>query len=207
MQPFPDMVHLTANTMTNQMREVDSAIVAGAQEGDRAAQARLYEAYSPMVYTLARRMLVSPALAEDVLQETFIEVIRKIESFRGDANIGFWIRRIAVNKCLMYLRSSWNSRQVDMELPDVPCLGGGEQAVLQFELESALAKISATARAVVWLHDVEGYTHKEIARLMGKTTSFSKSQLARAHERLRGYLDDDRTENGTELCTPVLKTC
>ena len=112
-----------------------------------------------------------------------------------------------MNKCLMYLRSSWNSRRVDIELPDVPGPGGGEQAVRQLALEAALAKISSTARTVVWLHDVEGYTHKEIARLMGKSTSFSKSQLARAHERLKGYLDDERTEHGTELCAPVLKTC
>ncbi len=189
------------------MREVDTATVAGAQKGNRVAHARLYEAYSPMVYTLARRMLVVPAIAEDVLQETFVEVIRKIDTFRGDANVGFWIRRIAVNKCLMYLRSSWNSRRVDIALPDVPSPGGGEQAVRQLALEFALAKISPTARTVVWLHDVEGYTHKEIAGLMGKTTSFSKSQLARAHKRLKGYLDDDCTEDGTGLCTPVLQTC
>ena len=189
------------------MREVDPAIIAGARTGSRAAHGQLYEVYSPMVYTLARRMLVAPAIAEDVLQETFVEVIRKIETFRGDVNIGFWIRRIAVNKCLMHLRSSWNSRRVDTELPGLPGPGDGEQAIRQIALESALARISETARTVVWLHDVEGYTHKEIARLMGKTTSFSKSQLARAHERLKGYLGDDRAEDGTDLCTQVLKTC
>ena len=189
------------------MPEVDPAIVAGAQRGDRAAHAQLYETYSPMVYTLARRILISPGLAEDALQEAFVEVLRKIQTYRGDANIGFWIRRIAVNKCLMYLRSSWNSRRVDIEIPDLPSAGGGEQADQQIALEAALATISATARAVVWLHDVEGYTHKEIARFMGRTTSFSKSQLARAHKRLRASLEGDPVEDGSELCTPVLKTC
>ena len=194
--------------MGTQLPQVDPAIVADAQRGDRVAHGRLFEVYSPMVFTVARRILVSPALAEDVLQETFIEVIRKIQAYRGDADIGFWIRRIAVNKCLMHLRSSWTSRRVYIELPDIPCPGGGgEQAERQIALESALAKISTTARAVVWLHDVEGYTHKEIARLMGRTTSFSKSQLARAHERLRGYLEGDPVEDGSKLCTPVLKTC
>jgi len=189
------------------MPTVDPAVVAGAQRGERAAHAQLFEVYSPMAYTLARRILVSPALAEDALQETFVEVIRKIENYRGDADVGFWIRRIAVNKCLMHLRSSWASRRVDTEVPDIPSPGGGEQADRQIALESALAKISTTARAVVWLHDVEGYTHKEIARLMGKTPSFSKSQLARAHERLRGYLEGDPAKDGSQLCTPVLKTC
>ena len=189
------------------MPEAEPAVIAGAQRGDRAAHETLYKLYSPLVYTLTRRMLISPALAEDALQETFVEVIRKIQTFRGDVNIGFWIRRIAVNKCLMYLRSSWNARQVDIEVPEVAVPSSGDRTDQQVALEAALAKISATARAVLWLHDVEGYTHKEIARLMGKTTSFSKSQLARAHERLRGYLVDERDEDGSDLCTPVLKTC
>jgi RNA polymerase sigma factor (sigma-70 family) len=193
--------------MPNYMPEVDPEIVERAQRGDRTAHAQLYETYSPMVYTLARRILISPGLAEDALQDAFIEVLRKIQSYRGDANIGFWIRRIAVNKCLMHLRSSWNSRRVDIEIPDIPGPGSAEQADHQIALEAALATISATARAVVWLHDVEGYTHKEIARLMGRTTSFSKSQLARAHKRLRACLEGDPVEDGSELCTPVLKTC
>jgi RNA polymerase sigma factor (sigma-70 family) len=175
MQPFPTIAHLIDKTMGNCMPETDAATIAGAQGGDRAAHARLYKTFSPMVYSVARRMLISPALAEDVLQETFIEVIRKVESYRGDAGIGFWIRRIAVNKCLMFLRSSWASKRVDIELPEMACSGGGELAERQIALEAALARISPTARTVVWLHDVEGYTHKEIARLMGRTTSFSKS--------------------------------
>jgi len=207
-QPFPAATHLTVEIMGNHMPLVDPTIVAGAQRGDRAAHARLFEVYSPMVYTVARRILISPALAEDALQGTFVEVLRKIQTYRGEANVGFWIKRIAVNKCLMHLRSSWISRRVDIEVPDIPCpRSGGEQADRQIALEAALAKISTTARAVVWLHDVEGYTHKEIARLMGRTTSFSKSQLARAHERLRGYLEGDPIEDGSEICTPVLKTC
>lgn len=189
------------------MPETDAATVAGAQKGDRAAHAQLYETYATMVYTVARRMLVSPALAEDVLQETFVEVIRKIESYRGEAGIGFWIRRIAVNKCLMLLRASWTSKRVDIEVPEVACAGGGEIAERQIALESALERISPTARAVVWLHDVEGYTHKEIGRLMGRTTSFSKSQLARAHEKLRDYLGSEPSTDGSEICSPALKTC
>jgi RNA polymerase sigma-70 factor (ECF subfamily) len=74
-------------------------------------------------------------------------------------------------------------------------------------LERALDRVPAVARAVVWLHDVEGYTHAEIGRLMGRTTSFSKSQLARAHERLRELLEGAEPKNETSLCTPELKTC
>ena len=77
----------------------------------------------------------------------------------------------------------------------------------QIALESALAKLSDTARVVVWLHDVEGYTHKEIGAMMGRTTSFSKSQLARAHKRLRILLEGENPEDGERSCTPALKTC
>src|SRR5688572_9926296 len=175
--------------MLKPLPQVDTALVTRAQGGDRAAHAEIYTAFAPVVFTLARRMLASKALAEDVLQETFIDVLRKIHGYRGDAEVGFWIRRIAVNKCLMHLRSCWVSRR----LPD-----GDERVALeptrpaaldeQIALERALDELADVARAVVWLHDVEGYTHKEIGRLMGATTSFSKSQLARAHERLRMLL-------------------
>ena len=161
-----------------------------------------------MVYTLARRMLVSPALAEDVLQETFVEVLRKLETFRGESGIGFWVRRIAVNKCLMYLRSGWHSRRVDTEALESLCPPAQTpQAEHQVALERALAAIPDTSRTVVWLHDVEGYTHKEIGAMMGRTTSFSKSQLARAHKRLRILLEGDIPEDGGQPCTPALKTC
>ena len=85
---------------------IPNEIVARARSGDRAAHAEIYAALGGPVFTLARRMLASKALAEDVLQETFVEVICNIERFRGDADIGTWIKRIAINKCLMHVRSS-----------------------------------------------------------------------------------------------------
>jgi len=148
---------------------------------------------------------VSPGLAEDVLQETFIEVLSKIDSFRGDSGFGFWVRRIAVNKCLMLLRSSWIVRRSPDAVPEESANDHtAEHLESRAALEIALASLSPTARIVVWLHDVEGYTHREIAESMGKTTSFSKSQLARAHERLRELLGRHAADVGVELCAPVL---
>jgi RNA polymerase sigma factor (sigma-70 family) len=191
--------------MATQIPEADPALIAAARAGDPAAHAQLYELFAPLVYTLGRRMLVSPALAEDVLQETFVEVLGKIDSFRGDAGFGFWVRRIAVNKCLMHLRSSWVARRSGDELPEESSHDDGAELLEQrHALETALAALPPAARAVVWLHDVEGYTHREIAQSMGKTPSFSKSQLARAHERLRELLAHHAAEDGVELCAPVL---
>jgi len=194
--------------MGTRIPHVDPAIVAEAQQGDTSAQGRLYESFAPMVYTLARRMLVSPALAEDVLQETFVEVLRKLHTFRGESGVGFWVRRIAVNKCLMYLRSAWHSRRVDTEaIESLYPPAQTPQAEHQVALEHALATLTDTSRTVVWLHDVEGYTHKEIGTMMGRTTSFSKSQLARAHKRLRTLLQGEHPEDGGKPCTPALKSC
>ena len=188
-----------------QVPQVEPATVAGAQRGDTAAQGHLYEIFAPMVYTLARRMLVSPALADDVLQETFVEVLRKLHTYRGEAALGFWVRRIAVNKCLMYLRSGWNSRRVETDAIEslYPPVRDA-RAEDQIALEHALAALSNTSRMVVWLHDVEGYTHKEIGAMMGRTTCFSKSQLARAHKRLRTLLEGESPEDGGRRCTPAL---
>jgi RNA polymerase sigma-70 factor (ECF subfamily) len=201
---------------------VDAAVLAAAKRGDRRAHARLYELYATPAYTLARRMLGSKSLAEDVLHDTFIEVIRGIHAYRGDAALGFWIKRIAINKCLAYFRSAWEARRSDADV-DTESLAvdhGGRGLDDQVALERALDALPDVARAVVWLHDVEGYTHREIGRLMERTTSFSKSQLARAHERLRVLLqagDQGTThsewtesaieEDGSSVCAPMLKTC
>jgi RNA polymerase sigma-70 factor, ECF subfamily len=192
--------------MPNPSPPVPVEVVARARAGDRAAHAEIYAAFGGPVFTLARRMLASKAIAEDVLQETFVEVICNIDRFRGDAEIGTWIKRIAINKCLMHVRSSWVSRRG----PAVDDVVGEQRSGWvddQMALERALDRVPDVARAVVWLHDVEGYSHAEIGRLMGRTTSFSKSQLARAHERLRELLEGTEAQGETSLCTPELKTC
>ena len=192
--------------MPNPSPPIPSEIVDRARGGDRAAHAEIYAALGGPVFTLARRMLASKPLAEDVLQETFVEVICNIDRFRGEADIGTWIKRIAINKCLMHVRSSWVSRRA----PEIDEPASEHRSGLvddQMALERALDRVPDVARAVVWLHDVEGYTHAEIGRLMGRTTSFSKSQLARAHERLRELLEGPQPQNETSLCTPELKTC
>ena len=182
-------------------------IVDRAKSGDRAAHAELYNLLARPVFTLARRMLASKALAEDVLQETFVEVLLNVARFRGEAEIGTWVKRIAINKCLMHVRSGWVSRRGPTG--DEPASEERSAALdEQMALERALDAVPDVARAVVWLHDVEGYTHAEIGRLMGRTTSFSKSQLKRAHERLRALLEGpEAVESETSLCTPELKTC
>jgi RNA polymerase sigma-70 factor (ECF subfamily) len=196
--------------------QIDPGIVRRAARGDAKAHEIIYRAYSPPVYSVCLRFTRVPAQAEDLLQETFIEVIRSIAKFRGEAPLGIWIRRVAVSKALMFLRSAWHKRGQSLdddweEVMPVSTVGHGnpaqpEQAI---DLDAALGNLPAVSRAVVWLHDVEGYTHKEIAELLGKSESFSKSQLSRAYQKLRPMLDAelDRAESASAFQGSVLGNC
>ena len=186
--------------------QVDIApeLIARARDGDVAAFERIYRELRVPVYTLARRLCRCAADADDVLQETFIEAFRKLCQFRGEAPFWAWLRRITVNTALMRLRQG---ARWELGLEGVPdeAEASVERRVMDCQaLEDALSRLPDVARAVVWLYDVEGYTHAEIARLMGKTPSFSKSQLSRAHARLREWL---QWETQTPQFTPLLKSC
>ena len=165
---------------------VPDILVARAKAGDLEALEALYRAFETPVYNLARRICRSPEDAEDVLQETFLEVVKSIREYRGEGHLWGWVRRIAASKALMRLRRE--KLRVTEELDDGSTGAPPASVGARIDLERAFERLSDTSRAVVWLHDVEGFTHEEIAERMGKTVSFSKSQLARAHARLRRLL-------------------
>lgn len=194
---------------------IDPGIVRRAARGDVRAHEIIYRSFGAPVYSLCLRFTRVPAHAEDLLQETFIEVIRSIGQFRGEAALGSWIRRIAVTKALMFLRSAWVARgqSLDDDWDDftpgpADGYGPGERQDHAIDLDAALGRLPAVSRAVVWLHDVEGFTHQEIAELMGRTESFSKSQLSRAYQRLRPMLEAETAATARrELDEPVLRQC
>ena len=186
-------------------QRVSDLLLDRARAGDRTAQAELFAVFGRAVHGLARRMLGRAELAEDVLQDTFVEVLKGLVDFRGEAPVGLWIRRIAVNECLMHVRSGWNRYRLPLD-------GGADGTAEEWaaaealpeaglDLEKALDALPTEARTVVWLHDVEGYTHVEIARLMHATPSFSKSQLARAYVRLRQWAQRPKE---VQACMPAL---
>jgi len=172
-------------------------VLASARNGGECAQAAVYAAVAPATFGLVRRLAGSRVLAEDLFQETMMAVFQNLPSFRGEAPLGAWVRQIAVSKCLMYLRSPWHrarlrlssdgdadGRWVESLLPATP--GPRAESV---DMERALESLAPTARAVVWLFEVEGYSHEEIAQSFGRSVSFSKSQLARAHAKLRQWFE------------------
>jgi RNA polymerase sigma-70 factor (ECF subfamily) len=191
-------------------RFYDSDLPLGALERARNGavdgQAAIFRAYERPVRTLTRRLVRGVAAAEDIAQDVFVEILTSLDQYDGRGSFAGWVRSIAVSKCLMHLRSPWQRARRWMDRRDVdevescgrdrPTAPASGDAV---DLERALARLSDTARMVVWLHDVEGYTHDEIGRLLGGTASLSKSQLSRAHARLRELLESD----GVMICMPV----
>src|SRR5688572_1482312 len=166
--------------------------LAAARAGDVAVRGALFEKLAPPTLAIIRRLVNHRALADDLLQDTLIAVFEHLGDFRGEAPFGIWVRSIAVSRCLMAFRSPWHRARVALdsfteEHRAWPVEAEGRTADL-IDLDRALARLSPVTRAVVWLYDVEGWSHEEIAKSFGRTVSFSKSQLARGHARLRNDL-------------------
>lgn len=204
LRPFVVRVHLVQvmSPKTGFFSEIDDRLIAKARSGDVEAFEDLYRVFSGPVNTLARRLCRSREEAEEVLQETFLEIARSIGSFRGEGAIGAWIRRISVSKALTLLRRRRKGcGELKSAVDDPDCLVGAVPAAEidigwhRVDLERALERLPDASRVVVWLHDVEGFTHAEIAEVFGQSPSFSKSQLSRAHARLRLWLG---RQGGTE---------
>ncbi len=189
----------------NEIR-VAEGLLAGARAGDRGAQEQIYTLLAPGVFALIRRIVGVRAVAEDVFQDTMIMMFEQLDRYRQEAPLGAWVGKIALSRCLMFLRSPWHRARLsfgshaDAEAllgPARVFVPGPDAATL--DVARALATLSPTARAVVWLYEVEGWSHEEIAGSFGRTVSFSKSQLARAHEKLRAWFELE----APQTCAPT----
>ncbi len=163
--------------------------------GNLAAFEMIYQRYHRRTYSLALRMTGSQTEAEDLTQEVFIQLFRKIGSFRGDSAFSTWLHRMTVNQVLMHFRrrSVKNERtSEDGEMPEQTVRGTANpnkmQVVDRIALKNAIAELPNGYRNVFVLHDVEGFEHEEVARIMGISVGTSKSQLHKARLKLRGLL-------------------
>jgi RNA polymerase sigma-70 factor (ECF subfamily) len=167
--------------------------------GDMQAFEELYRLYHRRVYNLCLRMTNNVSEAEDLAQEVFIHVYRKIGSFRGESMMMTWLHRVTVNKVLMHFRRNAVRRErmtEDGDSPE-PVVHAGESldqrlAVDRIALDRAISQLPPGYRAVFILHDVEGYEHSEIARICGTATGTSKSQLHKARKKLHELLKGEQ---------------
>lgn len=166
-----------------------------AAAGNIAAFELIYARYHRRTYSLTLRMTSSQTEAEDLTQEVFIQLFRKIGSFRGDSAFSTWLHRLTVNQVLMHFRrrSVKNERTSDDgEIPEQTVHGTANPnkmpVIDRIALKNAIAELPNGYRNVFVLHDVEGFEHEEVARLMGISVGTSKSQLHKARLKLRGLL-------------------
>jgi RNA polymerase sigma-70 factor (ECF subfamily) len=185
----------------NKNSEVPEAeVVRQAQEGNAAAFEQLYRRHSGRVYCLCLRMLKNVSEAEDLTQEAFLQLFRKIHTFRGEAKFSTWFYRMAFNLVLMRFRKTRHaeaSLDAAMETNEddaVPLaeFGGPDLrlsgAIDRINLHRAIEKLAHGYKQMFILHDVEGFEHHEIARILGCTVGNSKSQVYKARCRLRELL-------------------
>lgn len=169
--------------------EIDELTLTRAKRGDGAAFELIYRRYSQAAYTLALRLCRRPDLAEDVVQEAFLKAMEKLTSYRGDAPFGAWLKRLVANSAIDRLRSERRWVDADFNVIAEPQQDAGSES--QAEALGLLARMSAPARAALVLHELEGYSHLELAALYGRSESYSKSLLSRAILRLRDLLEPE----------------
>jgi RNA polymerase sigma-70 factor (ECF subfamily) len=167
---------------------LDASVLARAQRGDRAAFEAVYRAYARPAFGLALRVLGRAATAEDVVHDAFLRGFERIGSYRGDAPFGAWVKRLVLNAAIDRLRSErrWAG---DAEAVDALQDGREDPAPL-LDAQGLLARLAPRARTVVWLHEMEGWSHQEIAVRFRQSESWSKSILARSLQRLRAAQEE-----------------
>lgn len=173
----------------------DHALARAAGGGDMTAFEELYKRHNRRVYSVCLRMTHNVSEAEDLTQEAFIQLFRKIGSFRGDSAFTTWLHRLTVNQVLMHFRKRSVKLERTTEEGETPIqiVQGSENpnkmpVLDRISLDRAIAKLPPGYRSVFVLHDVEGHEHEDIARILGVAVGTSKSQLHKARMKLRRLL-------------------
>jgi RNA polymerase sigma-70 factor, ECF subfamily len=189
----PRLKHSEADEMT------ETEAIQLAQKGNAAAFERIFRLHNRRVYALCLRMVRNTSEAEDLTQEAFLQLFRKIQTFRGESALSTWLHRLSVNVVLMHLRKKTvletqleqpseeegsNNLVEEIGAPD-PRLSGAIDRII---LDRAIDKLPPGYRNAFLLHDVNGYDHREIAEIMGYSAGNSKSQLHKARKQLRNAL-------------------
>lgn len=192
--PWPSVGGKGAAKAETQPRS-DHQLAQAAADGDVTAFEELYSRHNRRVYSLCLRMTQNVTEAEDLTQEAFIQLFRKIGSFRGDSAFTTWLHRLTVNQVLMHFRKRSVKLEKTTEEGETPVqvVQGTENPnqmpiVDRIALDKAIAQLPPGYRSVFVLHDVEGHEHEEIAKMLGVAVGTSKSQLHKARMKLRALL-------------------
>jgi RNA polymerase sigma-70 factor, ECF subfamily len=173
------------------MKPDAAALIERVLNGEERAARALYDAHADRVYRLAYRLTGEEELARECTQQAFCRAFLRLGTFRGEAAFGTWLYRVTVNMTMGRLRQVGRSRQMEQELDPAAVAGvppRDHDPMLRARLQEALAALPEPFRLVVVMHDVEGFTHEEIGRVLGIAAGTSKARLSRARARLRPLL-------------------
>jgi RNA polymerase sigma-70 factor (ECF subfamily) len=196
-------------TDPRQPKLTEAEAIERAKQGDESAFEDLYNLHKRRVYSLCLRMVSNPTQAEDLAQEAFLQLFRKISTFRGESAFSTWLHRMTVNVVLMHLRKKGLplvslEETMDADQETAPKELGGEDLKLsgsldRLQLQKAIEKLPPGYKTVFVLHDIEGFEHNEIASMVGCSIGNSKSQLHKARLKLRDYLKSLRAEKARNV--------
>jgi RNA polymerase sigma-70 factor (ECF subfamily) len=185
----------------NNPNDSDYALARAAANGAIAAVGDLYDRHSRRVYSLCFRMTRNAADAEDLTQEVFIQLLRNVSSFRGESQFTSWLYRLTVNQVLMYFRRVKARREkvaedleAEVSISHQSKHSARSQVLDKIGLDAALQLLPPGCRSVLVLFDIEGYSHEEVASMLGCSVGNSKSQLHKARIKLRRLLNQGRSK-------------
>ena len=174
--------------------EAESKLIALCLRGDRQAQHTLYRRSCDAMYNVCYRMLGNEPEAEDILQESFIDIFHRLDSFRGESSLGAWIKRIVVNHCLnAFKKRKLKFEEMTAQASEIPQEEKVDDEGIDYEVarvKQAIMKLPDGYRQVLTLYLIEGYDHAEIATILGIQETGSKSQYSRAKAKLRDILNE-----------------
>jgi RNA polymerase sigma factor (sigma-70 family) len=177
--------------LNEQVVNMHEELILRCRAGDQEAHFKLYKLYSRAMYNVGYRITGNEADAEDVLQEAFISAFRNLESYRGDASFGSWIKKIVINKAINQLKKRKLVTMPEDEEFDIPAEASDQEYMPELSVDKVRQTIQQLPdgyRSVLSLYLLEGYDHQEIGEIMGITESTSKSQLNRAKSKLKELL-------------------
>ncbi|HEU5218990.1 MAG TPA: sigma-70 family RNA polymerase sigma factor [Gemmatimonadales bacterium] len=175
----------------------DTDLIAGARAGDRLAARRLYDRHAPRVYRLVFRMVGEESLAQEYTQDTFVKAFDRLDQYRGESAFSTWLHSVAMSSVLTGFRRRKRIRSREIELDEASGVAAppqGSDPYLRDRLTAELEKLPERLRIPVVLHDVEGFTHREIGEMLDIPQGTSKARLFEARARLREALAGVATE-------------
>ena len=180
-------------------KNIHQDLIDACRAGNRQAQFKVYKLYFKAMFNTSLRIVNDATEAEDILQESFLDAFRRLDSYSGEGSFGMWLKRIVVNNSLDVLRKRKELLPLDEAGEDFPDKGDGyDEETVQYqvrEVKDAIARLQEDYRVIVTLFLIEGYDHEEISGILGITNQLSRTRYSRARQKLQEIIRENRLKN------------